>query len=58
VAIVLSVPVEEQGRTLVCEECGATADERAAGWRIYLTAEDPPEPLVYCPQCAEREFGS
>jgi hypothetical protein len=44
-----------------CAECGAEADEKAAGWRGYL-GQDPnedPEPIafVFCPECAEREFG-
>jgi hypothetical protein len=48
---------------LVCVECGhvQTADER--GWRSLLTVDDaddpePVEAVVYCPSCAEREFGS
>jgi hypothetical protein len=34
-------------------------DERAQGWRAYLAEdeEDKPIVLIYCPQCAEREFG-
>jgi hypothetical protein len=36
------------------------ADER--GWRAFLTVDDtdddePVEAVVYCPECAEREFG-
>ncbi|MGA8925563.1 MAG: hypothetical protein WB462_05030 [Solirubrobacterales bacterium] len=30
-------------------------------WRAYLGADDLDEPaelVLYCPQCAEREFGS
>ena len=48
---------------LICEECGRQADVEAAGWRIYHV-EDTEEPgaphiiVVYCPECAEREFGS
>jgi hypothetical protein len=38
-----------------CAECGAVADERAEGWRTYLTEDD--ETAVYCPACAAREFG-
>jgi hypothetical protein len=28
---------------------------RAPGWRAFLTIDD--EVGVYCPECAEREFG-
>jgi hypothetical protein len=42
-----------------CVECGSeqSADER--GWRVYLTVDDeePVEAVVYCPECAELEFG-
>ena len=42
-------------------ECSAVwlpADEER--WRAYLGSDDfdePPEIAVYCPDCAEREFG-
>jgi hypothetical protein len=39
---------------LVCVECGAES-EAGEGWKAYLTADA--EPAVYCPDCAEREFG-
>ena len=31
----------------------------SAGWRAYLTTDEdePAEAIVYCPECAEREFG-
>jgi hypothetical protein len=46
---------------LRCIECGAEERETAAGWRAMI-AEDPegveePEVAIYCPACAEREFG-
>jgi hypothetical protein len=52
-----------------CAECGAVADEHAAGWRLYRSdlppeaeAEDPtgadvPAVIVFCPDCAAGEFG-
>jgi hypothetical protein len=47
---------------VLCEGCGATADEHALGWRAYLPDEpevnDFPYKVVYCPKCAEREFRS
>ena len=51
---------EVPARSLVCVECGRkqiTDDER--GWRSYLTTDEdePTEAVVYCPDCAAREFG-
>ena len=40
---------------LVCGECGRISLDRADGWRMYLDDDD--EPVPYCPECAEREFG-
>jgi hypothetical protein len=46
---------------LNCEECAtqpATVEE-ALRWRAYLIAvvDDDEEVAVYCPECADREFG-
>ena len=43
-------------RRLSCLGCGLAAKGNASGWRIYL--DDKDQPVVYCPGCAEREFGS
>ena len=51
---------------LKCEECGAraTTPEQARHWRAYLSrlerngSEDAKVVVVYCPRCAEREFGN
>lgn len=45
------------GRMMLrCEECHAVC-EYAAGWIAYrIDDEEEPEIVVYCPQCAEREF--
>jgi hypothetical protein len=43
---------------LACAECGRKPlpDENAAEeWRAYLDIDD--DLPVFCPQCAEREFG-
>jgi hypothetical protein len=40
---------------LICDECGS-AYGGEQGWRGYLTRE-PREVAVFCPGCAEREFG-
>ena len=39
--------------TLVCLECGDESDQ-ARGWRAYVDDED--DLLVYCGDCAAREF--
>lgn len=39
---------------LECLECGASS-AAARGWKAYL--DDERELLVYCADCAEREFG-
>jgi hypothetical protein len=47
-----------------CDECGREADVEAHGWKAfvtrYATAEetDHPQLALYCPDCAEREFGN
>ena len=46
---------------LICVECGRVSDD-GRGWRAYLVAAgedgfgDPETVVVYCPDCAEREF--
>ncbi len=53
--------METGGVILRCIECGS---ESATGrrWRAYLAddpdADDPLEVALFCPHCAEREFGS
>jgi hypothetical protein len=46
--------------SLTCIECGReqAVDER--GWKAYLTVDEdePAEAIVYCPDCAAREFGA
>ena len=39
---------------LECVECGVR-DARAKGWQAYLSPDS--SLLVYCADCAEREFG-
>jgi hypothetical protein len=50
----LSTPLVQ--RELTCIECRCTWLELVERWRVYLTDDDPPEPVAYCPDCAEREF--
>lgn len=52
--------METGGMILRCIECG---HQSATGhrWRAYLTndpnEDEPSEVAVFCPSCAEREFG-
>lgn len=41
---------------LACEECHRRWLEPYERWRLYLTADEPPEAVSYCPGCAGREF--
>jgi hypothetical protein len=43
-------------RPVRCLECGRAWVEESERWRMYLSREDPPRPLTYCPDCARREF--
>jgi hypothetical protein len=38
-----------------CEALWPPADEER--WSAYLTDDEPPDVVIYCPACAEREFG-
>ena len=41
---------------LVCQECARPWLDPSERWRIYLTNDDPGEPVPYCADCAHREF--
>ena len=43
-------------RPLLCEECLRPWREPRERWRVYLTDDEPAEPVPYCPGCAQREF--
>jgi hypothetical protein len=43
----------EPVRCLECKRLWVDLSER---WRVYLSCENPPETLTYCPDCARREF--
>ena len=44
---------------LDCIECGREEASDERGWKAYLTTDEDEaaEAVVYCPDCAEREFG-
>jgi hypothetical protein len=51
--------VGRPGTLLRCLECGRESDQITTGPRAYLLDEDEDERrvLMFCPPCAEREFG-
>lgn len=54
------VESEPCDQPLRCTECGRPADEDMKGWQALhgrSEAEDQPETFVFCPECAEQEFG-
>ena len=45
------------GSELRCQECQvAWSPAKTTQWVAFLTEADPPQILLYCPQCALREF--
>ena len=42
--------------TLTCLECGRSWLDVFERGRLYVTAADPAELLLYCAGCASREF--
>ena len=53
--------MERAKSALQCVECRKEAGEAAPGWQAYLVSdpdtEYDEEIVVYCPDCARREFG-
>jgi hypothetical protein len=45
-----------QATALTCIECRREWLEPNERWRIYLTADARPEPVLYCANCAAFEF--
>jgi hypothetical protein len=43
-------------RHLTCQECCRPWLDSHERWRAYVTADEPVEPVFYCPACAVREF--
>jgi hypothetical protein len=41
---------------LTCAECGGSA-RQGETWRIYFADRIAREAVIYCPDCAGREFG-
>jgi hypothetical protein len=41
---------------LRCIECLRGWTDPSERWRIYLTPDETPEPVLYCADCASFEF--
>jgi hypothetical protein len=41
---------------LTCVECGRLWLLPFEMWRMYLTDDRPADAVIYCPECAKREF--
>ena len=41
---------------LVCIECSRPWVDPKERWRLYLTDDESPEAVPYCPACASYEF--
>jgi hypothetical protein len=50
-----SVP-PQRTQVIECIECTQPWDVPTERWRVYLTDDEQPEPVAYCPDCAAREF--
>jgi hypothetical protein len=52
--------VEGTGTLLRCEDCGVESDLFATRWLAFILngveGESDTEVLIFCPECAEREF--
>jgi hypothetical protein len=54
VLVEMREPTPVYTNRLQCVECGRVSREDERGWTARLTDD---EVAVYCPECAEREFG-
>lgn len=43
-------------KPIVCIECNRRWADPTERWRIYVSRDDPPQAVPYCPECARREF--
>jgi hypothetical protein len=41
---------------LVCEECSRRWNDPHEHWRVYLSEDEQSVAVLYCPECARREF--
>jgi len=41
---------------MVCQECRCSWLDPRERWRLYVTDDEQPELVPYCPYCATNEF--
>jgi hypothetical protein len=46
----------QEATAIRCVECRRDWRDGSERWRVYLTDDDPPTAVPYCPDCAQREF--
>jgi len=54
-----ALPLQDEG--VRCVECDRVAEGTPDGWKAFVGGGyegEPIEVLVYCPACADREFGA
>ena len=57
VTLPMAEPASPHGTTVIeCLECRRQWEVPLERWRIFLTDDDPPVPVAYCPECAAAEF--
>jgi hypothetical protein len=44
-------------QVIECIECARLWDVPTERWRVYVTDDDPPKAIPYCPACSAEEFG-
>jgi hypothetical protein len=49
-------PYQLVATEITCIECRRLWSVPSERWRVYLTEDEPREPVAYCAECAEREF--
>jgi hypothetical protein len=54
------VGAEGAATILQCAECERPwlHEDTEHWWSAYLTDDEPPEVVFFCPNCAQREFGT
>ena len=54
--------LHQQANLATCVQCRTLSGPHWASWRAYRVDDpelnEPPALALYCPACAEREFGS
>lgn len=53
----MAEPAPTHGAEVIgCIECTRPWNVPNERWRVYVTEDDPPQAVAYCPDCAAKEF--